>query len=202
MKKVLKILTLVMLIITIIKIGDTYAKYFATANTATLSQDIAKWIIKINELDIKSETGESVELEIDNFGNFSNNYTAPNKIAPFSEGYVDIKIDPTGTDVAVKYDVELDTTNDSNLAITAWLEMQSEERTLIKTGEHKYTAIFTLDEIQDSQTDTLRCYIMWANDENKNEIDTEVAGEVDAKVKVNVRITATQYLGEEIVEYV
>ena len=102
----------------------------------------------------------------------------------------------------MKYDVELDTTNDSNLAITAWLEMQSEERTLIKTGEHKYTALFTLDEIQDSQTDTLRCYIMWANDENKNEIDTEVAGDVDAKVKVYVRITATQFLGEEIVEYV
>ena len=53
MKKVLKILTLVMLIITIIKIGDTYAKYFATANTATLSQDIAKWIIKIKKGIIK-----------------------------------------------------------------------------------------------------------------------------------------------------
>lgn len=202
MKKVLKILTLIMLILTIIKIGDTYAKYFATANTATLSQDIAKWIIKINELDIKSETGESVELDIDNFSNFTNNYTAPNKISPFSEGYVDIVIDPTGTDVAVRYDVELDTTNDSNLAITAWLEMQSETKTLIKTGEHKYTGILTLEEIKNSKTDTLRCYVMWGNDENKNEIDTEVAGEVDAQIKVNVSVTATQYLGEEIVEYV
>ena len=55
MKKVLKILTLVMLIITIIKIGDTYSRYYTSASTNNLSKDIGEWIIKVNEMDIYSE---------------------------------------------------------------------------------------------------------------------------------------------------
>lgn len=203
MKKVLKILTIIMLIITILKIGDTYAKYYTKAQTATLSQDVGQWVIKINEMDIYSENGNSVQFTANNFNNFSNPNAAPDKISPSSTGYMDMVIDPTGTDVAVKYDIELDLTGVSNLAISARLEMTSGENTLIKTGENKYTGIISLADVQDEKTANIRCYVTWDNDETKNDKDTEIGSQVVASiVSLSLDVTVTQYLGETITPYV
>lgn len=203
MKKVLKILTIIMLIITILKIGDTYAKYYTKAQTATLSQDVGQWVIKINEMDIYSENGNSVQFTANNFNNFSNPNAAPDKISPSSTGYMDMVIDPTGTDVAVRYDIELDLTGISNLAISARLEMTSGENTLIKTGENKYTGIISLADVQDEKTANIRCYVTWDNDETKNDKDTEIGSQVVASiVSLSLDVTVTQYLGEAITPYV
>lgn len=202
MKKVLKILTLVMLIFTILKIGDTYAKYFAEANTETLSQDIAKWVILVNELDI-SENAETLTFPIDKFSNFSNENSVADKISPSSEGYADIVIDPTGTDVAVRYDIELELTGTSDLAIEAGLEMASGENTLVKTGENTYTGIISLADVQAGNKANIKACIKWTNDEEKNGADTEIATTGErVKFQVEAKVTVTQYLGEAITEYV
>ena len=198
MKKVLKILTLIMLIITILKISDTYAKYYTTTHTDTLSRDIAQWVIKVNELDI-SQTGEIVEIPIDKFNNFTNANTLGDKISPSSEGYADIIIDPKGTDVAVRYDIEIELTGASNLAVEARSEMASGENTLVKTGENTYTGIISLPDVQAEKTADVRFYITWTNDENKNTEDTEKASSDDrVKFNVSAKVTVSQYLGEEI----
>lgn len=206
MKKVFKILTLIMLIFTIFKISNTFAKYYSEAKTETLSQQVAQWVIKINELDIYSAGGETVEFEVNKFNNFTNANAAPNKIAPASEGYTDIIIDPKGTDVAVKYDIELDLTGVTNLAVSARLEMASGTSTLIRTGENTYSGIITLEDVQAEEKQTIRCYITWSNDETKNEDDTALGTNSATASGVNFHIeadvTLTQYLGEEIVEYV
>jgi len=202
MKKVLKILILVMLIFTILKISDTYAKYLTIATTDQLSQDIADWVIKVNEMDIYSAEGESVELEIDKFSNFTNNYASPDKIAPFSEGYTDIVIDPTGTEVAVRYDMQVEVSGTSGLDIQARLETISEEDVLVKTGENTYTGIISLTDIQEGKKANIRAYILWMNDEAKNEADTALAttGQRE-KLDISLNVTVSQYLGEEITEY-
>lgn len=202
MKKVFKILTLIMLIITLLKIGDTYAKYFSKATTSTLSQEVGKWVIKINEMDIYSETGETVEFEVNNLDNFSNVNATPDKISPASTGYVDIEIDPTGTDVAVRYDVEIDLTGVSNLAIEARLEMAFGENTLVRTAENTYTGIISLADVQEGSTTILRCYVVWENDETQNEQDSEVGAVFGQEINLSAKVTATQYLGETITEYV
>lgn len=202
MKKVFKILTLIMLILTLLKIGDTYAKYFSKATTSTLTQEVGKWVIKVNEMDIYSEAGETVEFEVNNLENFSNANTVPGKISPSSTGYVDIEIDPTGTDVAVRYDVELDLTGVSNLAIEARLEMASGENTLVKTAENTYTGIISLTDVEAGTPVTLRCYVIWENDETKNEQDSEAGAVFGQEINLSAKVTATQYLGETITEYV
>lgn len=203
MKKVLKILTIIMLIITILKIGDTYAKYYSKVQTATLSQDVGQWIIKINSKDIYSKEGKSVNFTVNSFNNFSNPNAAPNKISPSSTGYVDMLIDPTDTEVAVRYDIELDLTGVSNLAISARLEMASGENTLIQTGENTYSGILSLADIQSGKTANVRCYVTWTNDENKNDEDTAIGAQVVASIiSLSVNVTATQYLGETITPYV
>lgn len=202
MKKVLKILTLIMLIITILKIGDTFSKYYTSTHTNTLSKDIGEWIIKVNEMDIYSENGESVEIEIDKFSNFTNNYTSPDKIAPFSEGYTDITIDPTGTDVAVKYDIQVNVQGNQVQGAETRLEMISDEHILIKTAEDTYTGTISLSDVKAGKKPTIRVYILWMNNELRNEEDTDIAttGQRE-KLNVLLNITASQYLGEEIIEY-
>ncbi len=202
MKKVLKILTLVMLIFTILKIGDTYAKYYASAHTMALSQEVGKWVIKVNKMDIYSETGESVEFQVDQFGNFSNANATPNKISPSSTGYVDIEIDPTGTDVAIRYDIQIDLIDVSNLAIEARLEMASGTNTLVKTGTNTYSGIISLADAQAGTPTNVRCYITWNNDETKNQEDSIIGFEAEKNISLSAKVTATQYLGEELTEYV
>lgn len=204
MKKVLKILTLVMLIFTIVKIGDTYAKYLATAHTETLFKDVAKWVININEMDI-SASGEEVEFTLNNFNNFAKinaaegdtQNAATDKIFPGSEGYVDIEINPSGTDVAVRYDIELNLTGVSDLAISARLEMASGENTLVQTDTNKYYGIINLTEVQAGTPATVRCYLTWENNEGNNVKDTLAGIEVDSKITLSAKVIVTQYLGEE-----
>lgn len=200
MKKVLKILTLIMLIFTILKIGDTYAKYYAQAHTENLSQEIGKWVVKINEMDLYSKTGESVKFQVNNLNNFSNPNAAPDKISPSSTGYVDIVIDPTGTDVAVRYDIELDLTGVSNLAIEARLEMASGTNTLVKTGKNTYSGIISLAEVQAGSKANARCYVTWNNDETKNAEDSAMGLNPQTDISLSAKVTVTQYLGEEIKE--
>ena len=209
MKKVLKILTLVMLILTILKIGDTYAKYFTKANTATLSQDVGKWVINVNNMNIYSESGESVEFEVSNFTDFvdpdaeegAEATSATNKIAPGTEGHTDIVINPAGTDVAIRYDIELDLTGVSNLAISARLEMASGENTLIRTGEHTYSGTISLADVQAGETATIRCFVKWEDDGTNNETDSELGNTLNQTLQLSANVTVTQYLGETITEY-
>ncbi len=201
MKKVLKILSLVMLIITIIKIGETYAKYFSEANTGTLNYEVGNWVIKINETDIYSETGETVEFEINNFNNFSNSNAVKDKISPSSTGYVNMLIDPTGTEVAVRYDIELDLTAIENIDIEEWIEMASGENTIVKTGENTYSGIISLADVQAGKIANLRCYIKWNNNENKNNLDSSVGLIYGQTLSLKVNVKVSQYLGEELIEY-
>lgn len=197
MKKVLKILTLIMLILALLKIGDTYSKYYSEAYTSTLSQEVGKWIIKINEMDIYSESGDSVEFEVENFKNFSNENADPGKISPSSEGYTDIIIDPTGTDVAIRYDIKVELTEIEDLEISTRIAMASGEK-LVKTGENTYSGIISLSDVQAENTADVRCYIVW-NDDEEDEILYE---DIDIEeIKVSFSVTVTQYLGEELVEW-
>ena len=205
MKKVLKILTLVMLIITIIKIGDTYSRYYTSANTTDLYKDIGEWIIKVNEMDIYSENGDTVEFVLNKFNNFTNSNTEPTKISPGNKGYTDIVIDPSGTDVAVRYDIELhsDWINEFEMLLggNVFLEIQepTENMQFVEIDKNSYSGIISLEDIQANKTVTIRCYIEWKNDETLNNMVTILATtgrRVTLKLPIN--ITVSQYLGEEL----
>lgn len=204
MKKVLKILTLIMLTITIINIGNTYSKYYASANTNNLFQDVGSWIIKVNELDIYSENGETVEFTLNEFSNFTNPNTDPNKISPGNKGYTDIVIDPSGTDVAVRYDINLNQ-NISDLStvwgINIWLEIQepSENMRFVQINESSYSGIISLADVQANKIATIRCYIEWENDETLNEEVSALGNQKERyEVVMPLIMTVSQYLGEEL----
>ncbi len=202
MKKVLKILTLIMLILTIVKITDTYAKYFTKAS-GTLEQEIGKWVINLNEVDIYSDTGETIDFTIEPDPTIvTSANTAPGKISPASTWYSDVILKSEGTDVAVRYDVEFDISHLQDLSIGTGVSVVGVAKDIIRTGENTYTGIISLADVQEGKLETIRCSIIWSNDENKNSEDTALGELTGQKFEVPIKITCTQYLGETITEYV
>lgn len=55
--------------------------------------------------------GEETTFNIDSLTYTSSEFVVENKIAPSASGYFDVTIDPTGSDVAVRFDVILDVAN-------------------------------------------------------------------------------------------
>ena len=206
MKKSLKILALIMLVITIWQISVSYAKFYAQAH-ATFSNNVGDWNIKINEMDIYSETGDKVAFVIDELDLVANNYTVENKIAPGSERYFSINIDPEGTSVAVRYDINLDLGEFSDLIkennkLSISVNEGSRNNEIIQTGESTYTAIIKLEDINANKKDNVRVNIKWENDDANSQIDTETGSVYGRNFSIPVEVTVSQYLGEEITPYI
>ena len=199
MKKVLKILALIMLIITMLKIGDTYAKYYSEA-IAELEQSVGQWVIKINDMDIYSETGQTVEFDMDIQNLVADENTMPGKISPGSTWAADIKLDPSGTDVAVRYDIEVSPAQIETVDAEYHITAIDGETQVIKTGANKFTGIITLAEVQENKQAQIRCSVIWNNNEERNTEDTQLAG-TSQSIEIPLTIKCTQYLGEEIEEY-
>ena len=87
---------------------NTLARYTAFS-TNTVTTRVAKWIIKINNLEIANDTQEFsniIELVPS-----TETKTTDNKLAPGQSGYFDIVINPAGTEVALEYTITLGTAN-------------------------------------------------------------------------------------------
>lgn len=199
MKRILTILSLLMLIITIMNINSTYSKYFTEVN-GEYSKEVGKWKIKVNEQEIYSENGQTVEFTISPALEQKQNVKT-GKIAPGIELYSDIEIDPSETDVVVRYDMKLNYEQLQNMPIVLEIEKKDAGSELIKTGIDTYTAIIPLENIKANEKEKIRLTFKWANDELQNESDAEKGKIYGNKVEVPVEITFTQYLGEEITPY-
>jgi len=197
MKKVFKILTLIMLILTILKITDTYAKYFTEA-TATKEQDVGQWKILLNTIDLYKPDGTTVEFTLDADNLVQDENVLAGKIAPGGVWGAEIILDPSGTDVAVRYDVEIDPSNIDITGVHYELTIENDGKTLRRIGENTYTGIITLSEVQAGQQEKLVYSVKWDNIEANNTTDTEAASVYGKTFEVPFKIKCTQYLGEDL----
>lgn len=100
--------------------GITYSRYVSTA-TVNGTVDIAKWSIKLNDTDISTTpTTKNVVLTYE-----ANEFVKDDTIAPGTRATFDVVLDPTGSEVAVDYSLNIDTTQitgitntDSQIAVT------------------------------------------------------------------------------------
>lgn len=170
---------------------------FQTEGIGIVNQSVGKWIVKINDVDITKNT----EFTVDNIKYFENSKVASNKIAPNSEGYFDLVIDPSGSDVAVKYDIIF---NFEINEIVPSLQINVEDLTggkIIKTGVNQYTGVINLDEIKAGTTNTLRVKVKWLNDENNNDYDSSLGTTENSKISFPIQVKAVQYMNETITPY-
>jgi len=208
MKKVFILITLLMIIFTIYEITNSYAKYIANG-TATSTKTAGAWVITVNNDDITG-TSSTHEFTMNNLTYLDNEFVVEGKVAPSSEGYFDVDIDPTGTSVAIRFDVTIDT---SELNISDLINFQSacklvegEEVSegIIRTGANTYTGIISLEEVENGDITSARFYFKWedAEGESGDIADSILGNERDISLGIPVEITVSQYSGETITEYV
>ena len=198
LKKSLIILTIIMICVTIHRIVQTYA-LLETNKTGQIQQKIAKWNIELNETDITN--GLSEDIIIDNFQLSQNNNVLAGKIAPGINGSVDLSLDPKDTDVSIRYDLTLAELEEQPIKISS-IEIVEGTGTLIQTGENTYTGLMNLNKIKSGNAGvTVRINVYWENDESNNDRDTLIGTQYGLKLRVPIKVSVKQYLGETIEEY-
>ena len=193
-KKINILLACIALLFSLLVIQDTFAKYLTDAE-GEADMNIARWKILVNNKDIRNNSDIS-ETITPTF--LENEHIAKNIIAPTSEGYFDIVIDPTDTDVSVRYDIGFDFSEFENTNITITSIQEINDKKIVKTGDNKYTGIITLDEISAGTTNTIRVNIAWENNEENNEHDSNLSSVPNTILNIPVTINVSQYLGETI----
>ena len=206
MRKLLTILVLIMLIISFFRITSMYALYKdqLQAEYGTL---LGAWKIKVNGTDITT-SGQTENFTIDQLQYVTSDYVEAGKIAPGSQAYFDIEIDPTNNDVSIVYTLELGSPNNATLELVSAsnyflkiLEDETEskiENDLDSTQENAYTSVIPLNMITQGYKNYVRVYFKWVNEEDNNEGDSTLAGTDGAKLSVPVEINFKQYIGEGI----
>lgn len=195
--KILLILVFSLAILyTIYSIYDTYA-LLETNISVVNDLNTAKWNINVNNTSL---SGESTNFSVDKIKVDENTYTKDNKLAPGTTGYFDIEIDPTDTDVSIRYDISFDFTSLSN-SINVLSIQETTGANLIKTNLNTYTNVLTLSEIKEGKKNNVRVNVVWNNIEENNEEDSQLGSIYNNKLDIPVTLTVTQYLGEEITEF-
>lgn len=191
-KKLLYCISCLFLIISLSVIKSTYAKYITSAN-GDANINIARWKILVNNQDIK-ENKELSNVITPIFD--GNDNIASNVIAPTAEGYFDILIDASNTDVSLKYEI---TTSDnaesavSDLIISGYSLDDGERQQIISDDGQIKVENEILYNSQDKDI-KLRVYLKWNDDDTNgatmdNQADTN-ATKIDtnlAKVNVNLK---------------
>ena len=209
MKKLLRILVLIMLIITLFQIANMYALY-----TDQLEGDytslLGAWSIKVNETDISSgEENLTFNMTEDNLTYLDSDRVKSQKMAPGTQAYFEIIIDPTNTDVSILYtlNVKLDAVAEAKLKLVNvenYFQKPGETEqltnddvyTTYETNEHE--AIIPIATINDKYLKHIRLYFEWENVEENNEADSELGQTQDSKINIPLEINLKQYTGEVI----
>ena len=189
MKKSVKLIIVILSFIIIFSFGKkTYSSlYYKTNGNTDIA--IAKFKIKVNNQDIK----ENNQIDISNIV-FDNAHANSNTVAPGSSGVLDLLIDPSESEVSVKYTISvIDHNTDSNKILTVEKVTINDIETTINNNQ--ITGIFSLNEIKNSVKKDIKIYVKWVNNEDNNIIDSKIGqGEINSDF-LSVKLNAEQYKG-------
>lgn len=216
--KIKIVLLVVILILLILILKLTYSKY-VNESSATISESVGQWNIKINDKDITQadENGVTGEFVIDDFVWDTSQHVKSPKVAPGMTGRFYLKIDPTGTDVSIQYTILIDDskmieilnseegentlTNNIGLKITGIkengteIELQRDENNnIIITRVKKLSQIQSENETD--RIDNLEVEVVWENDEANNEVDSIIGSVANRKIELPIKVDVIQYTGE------
>lgn len=194
-KKLLFCISCLFLIISLSVIKNTYAKYITSAD-GDANINIARWKILVNNQDIaqNKELSNVITPVFD-----GNDNIASNVIAPTAEGYFDILIDASNTDVSLKYEITTSDNADSAISdlIISGYSIDDSERQQIVSDDGQ---IKIENEILYNSTDKdikLRVFLKWNDDETNgatmdNQADTNATKPDTNLAKVNVNLKFIQ----------
>lgn len=172
---------------------------YESETTTQVFTSLASWNIELNGQSMTDQTDKVLTL---NDMTWSGTHVNASTVAPGSKGTLQLTIDPTTTDVAIRYEISYrDRSMDPDYLFTV-TSITLDDASLVQTGENTYTGIFTKEELLKHTTKTLRIGLAWINDETMNEQDSAIGRKTtplpDA---IALSLSATQYLGEKIVPF-
>ncbi len=208
MKKIWILVSLIMILFTTYEVAETYAKY-VSETTATVDKQAGAWVIKINNIDLTSSTGEVKNFSINSLSYNSGDYVLANKFAPSASGYFDIVLDPTGASVAIRYDLTIDFSELSDISSEMSFDFAckvvngvEDRNALIRTAANTYTGTISLDDVKNEVSTTARFYIKWEDDgTGTNDQADSALGVSGGTLSIPVSVVVSQYSGETITAY-
>jgi hypothetical protein len=198
MKRILYFSCVTIAILSIFYLFKTYALLETNAE-AKITEDVGKWQIKLNGTDISK--GLTEDFNITNFIYTDNNNTADGVLSPGRSGYFDIIIDPTGTDVSVRYDITININNTDYPSNIIFDVSNMSDSSIIKSQVNTYSGYISLNEIKQNKTENLRVNIKWNNDDQYNDSDSTMGTTKNQYINIPVTVNVSQYLGETITPY-
>lgn len=186
MKKIIFFIAFLLLSINLI---GTFSLFESRVNVP-VEMELAKWHIKVNN----NLIGQQSEFIIDDIVWKDNAHIKDGKTAPSASGYFDLEIVPEDVDVAFNYIITFDETSykDSNFKIES---IEIDDSNVKELSENVYTGFFSLDDIKNNKITKIRFNLIWENNEEKNDLDSEYIG-TDKEINIPFLIEFSQYLNE------
>lgn len=222
MKKILKIAFLIMLVILIFQINTLYALY-KNELYGTYDYVIGDWNIKLNDILISENELTTINASSTDNNIFtidSNEYILEGKFAPSSSGTLTLKLDVSGTDVAVLYELYIKNTKiivNSNVIKTSRFQVTGIENYFIigDDGEPENNSNTYTENLNEMDKDTIhkgiiplskvkteglkniiKIDVSWVNNEENNEIDTLLGETENLSFTIPINVVVEQYTGE------
>ena len=194
-KQLLFCLSCLFFILSLSVIKNTYAKYITSAS-GDANIEIARWKILVNNQDVE-ENKELTNVITPVFE--GNDNIASNVIAPTAEGYFDILIDASNTDVSLRYVITTSDNSESavtDLEISGYAIDEGERQEIVSEDGQIKIENEILYNAEDKDI-KLRVYLKWNDDDTAgavmdNAADTTATKTEGNMAKVNVNLKFIQ----------
>lgn len=178
---------------------QTYTSY-ESALEGRVVTPVAGIQIKINEVDVVANNNGTLDNRVilDNT-TWTSTHTREEKISPGSTGYIDLHLDPSGSEIAILYEFRfVDKKIDEDKLLT-FAEIASSNSNLVKTANDTYSGIILLEDIQNQKVIDIRAnfYFDYLNDLEGITEDNQVLDDL-----FEIHFHAVQYRGETLTEYI
>ena len=191
-KIVLILICCILLASLLLFINMIYAKY-KTEVSGKASISISRWDIKVNDNSIKNNQDISSTITPVFPGN---EYIASNIIAPTAEGYFDLFLDYTATDVAFKYEINVSPNEESAVKDLVTTGYSVDDGEKIEFPEFNAPISETVNLSNENKTKKIRIYIIWNDNPDTSSMDnlsdTSSTLKADSSAILDVSVAFTQ----------
>ena len=192
-KKKIGVLIVLSLLLLAVFIASYSYSLFESSIEGETEATIADWLIEVNGTLIS--TGQTETFSVNDI-----HYTRTNanirqgKFAPGVEGYYDIEIDTSDTQVAVKYDIYVDDFESENFKVTD-IDLMQGSSNFTKINNKEFTGVIP---IGSTVNQILRVYLKWEdlNTPAANAADSEMGTKDNPNVEIPITLHFIQYIGE------
>lgn len=191
MKNILRIGAFLFLLILVYTIVDSYG-IFKSNIGSDVQANLAKWQILVNGSDV---SGETTEFNLNDVNWTSNTGVVPGKAAPGLSAYFEILIDPTGSEVAIEYEIELDflALNNENIYLTSIKNIDS-NLPLTEIELNKYSGIISLNNVLSGTIEKIRVDFTWEHNDSNNEADSVYVNQENPELQYPISVRLLQYI--------